>query len=160
MTTDKSNHVRTGTTFNISEVPERQRLDGTESLRETYRRLSVADSPDWDGGWKDRNKETEENSHAIIDSIASSFELTPHQKQRARRYFDALPDNYNQAYSTALLALCVCGFVGREDGRDYHPNNVRERKPTAENDIARLASELDLRYGQVFSCWNRLRGEF
>lgn len=151
-------YVEQATKITGSDAPDKQRLDGYESQQDLYQRLAVANSLDWNGKWRDEYRATRKDAAAIVDAIGSSLELTDFQKQRAKEYFDQLPDSYNEAYSTLLLALCVCGLSGRVDGRDYHPNELHPNS-TSNGEFAHLAKRNGIRYSRLYSCWNRIEGE-
>lgn len=153
-------YVEQATKITGSDAPDEMRLDGTESKQQMYQRFSVWNSLDWNGKWRDEERATQKDASAIIDAIASSLELTDLQATRAKSYFDSLPDSYNQAYSTALLAVCVCGLSGRQDGREYHPNTIHPSTDESTGSFAHLArEEIGVSYSQLYSCWNRVRGE-
>lgn len=152
-------YVDQATTLKSSDAPDGERLDGSERHQDHYQRLAVANSLDWNGKWRDERRATRKDASAIIDAVASTLELTEYQTNKAHRYFDHLPDDYNQAYSTSLLALCVTGMAGRDDGRDYHPNNVHPESETDGAFVEFARDDLGASYEQLYSCWNRIRGE-
>lgn len=147
--------VERATTFNYVDAQAEERLDGSESKRNHYNRLGVFNSLDWNGKWKDRKKETQKNASAIVDAITCQLELTDYQKRETHRRFNALPDSYNEAYSTAMLALCVAGHVARKDGRDYHPNNLN--RDDDDRNFTQLVDELGINQTVLNSCWIRVR---
>ena len=151
-----NNYQKEATTFDATDAPSGRRLDGTESFQRKYRRLSLANTLDWNGKWRDERRATQRDSMAIVDAIAAQLELTSFQKKRARQFYTDLPDNYNQAYSSRLLAFVVAGIAGLEDGRKYHPNNLREGN--ADDDYAALADEVGTP-SEIHSVWQRVRGE-
>lgn len=153
-------YVDRATTLSGSDAPSEKRMDGSETKQNYYNRLAVANSLDWNGKWRDERRATRKDSVAIVDAIASTLELTDFQTERAQKFFESLPKNYNEAYSTALLALCVCGLSGRKDGRRYHPNRIH---PNTDDECAgkfeELADDLSVEYSRFYSCWNRVEGE-
>lgn len=150
-------YVERATTFDGGDAPSGERLDGSESLQNYYDRLSVWNSLGWNGKWKDRNRETTKNTTAIVDAVAAQMELTDYQKAEAQRMFSNLPDRYNQARSTALLALCICAIVGVQDGRNYHPSQVKYN--TADNIFVDIANEIEVSFSELYTCWRQLREE-
>lgn len=150
-------HVERATTFNGSDAPAGERLDGYETKQNHYRRLSAKNSLRWNGKWRDEQRETRTDAAAILDSVASHLELTPYQQKEANREFTALPDKYIEAYSTALVALCVCGLVGRKDGRNYHPNNLNSDHPSSE--FTRLVEDITVSHAALHKCWDSVEGE-
>jgi hypothetical protein len=160
--TDHDESVDEATIFDPTDAPLTDRLDGIESQRQHYQRLSVANSLNHNGKWRDENKQTEMNSQAIVDAVASQLELTDYQTERAKHFFDQLPDRFNQGYSTSLLALCVVGFAGREDGRRYHPSLISPssvREPHKPSPFRDLAIRLDISYSELYKCWHKVGRE-
>lgn len=154
-------YVDRATTLKGIDAPSETRLDGSETKQNYYSRLAVANSLDWNGKWRDEWRATRKDSVAIVDAIASSLELTPYQKERAQHYFDSLPSDYNEAYSTSLLALCVCGISGKLDGRNYHPNRHHSNgpEPTHNNKFAQLTYQNEIAYSELWSCWRNIEEE-
>lgn len=145
------------TTFNGCEAPSGMRADGVESFQNFYSRLSLANSLRWRGKWRDEGRMTHEDNHAILDSIAGQLELTDYQQTRAHNLIDKLPDTVFQAYQSLLLGLCVCGVVGYQDGRNYHPNSVRTETDTSAADMyVELYEETDASYRAFYTCWKRV----
>lgn len=155
---DTDEYVERATTFQGSDASNDERLDGSESLANHYSRLSLANSLNWNGKWRDENRETEQNATAILDAIASKLELTNHQKEVAHRYLRALPSKYNQAYSTAVVALCVCGIAGRKDGRSYTPQAAAEN-PSGAFEFRELIGETNASHSEFASCWSSIKKE-
>lgn len=151
--------VERATTFNGSDASAGKRLDDYEYKKDYYRRLSVHNSLRWNGKWKDRRRETAKTASAIVDAVAGQLELTPYQKEEAHRKFSQLPDRYNKAYSTALLALCICGLVGRQDGRNYHPNQIHPDS-NVHNQLTDFAGETKgIYYRSFYKCWCAVKHE-
>lgn len=146
------------TMFSLDDVPLTQRADGTATQRQHYKRLKRANSLDWNGNWADENSLNEADWDATIEALASSLELTDHQTNRAKVFFDELPSNYQRGYSLRLLALCVCAFAGREDGRDYHPNQFHPNGVNT-SPFGQLADDLDIGYSELYSCWSKMEAD-
>lgn len=151
-------YVERATTFDGQDAPPGDRLDGSESFRNYYKRLSVANTLDWNGKWRSERRETIKNASAIVDAIASQLQLTDYQTEEAHRIFANLSLELNEAHSTSLLALCICALVGRKDGRDYHPNQHHPRA-SRDTDFARIAEDIGVSYAALYSCWKRIRRE-
>lgn len=151
-------NVDQATLINGCEASSGERLDETETHRNLYRRLAIANSLDWNGSWRDEKRATTQDNHAIVDAVAAQLELTPYQKDEAHASLDSLPRELLGAYQSYLLALCICGVVGRRDGRDYHPNKAH---PNADTDskFGELFEDTDSEYSKLYSCWNRIDGE-
>lgn len=156
MTND--DQVERATTFNGDDAPPGKRLDNSESLDNYYSRLSLANSLDFNGKWKDRRRETQKNASAIVDAVAGQLELTDYQVNEAHRYFTVIPNRFNESHSTEVVALCVCGLAGRQDGRDYHPNAIR---PSTDVDttFAEIANGTGVSYNEFHSVWEAIRQE-
>jgi hypothetical protein len=150
--------VEQATVFKGYEAPDGIRDDGTESHKNHYSRLALANSGNWNGFWRDEHKATEQDNHAIVDAIAGQLELTSYQRERAHAVLDSLPRELLGAYQSALLALAVCGVVAAEDGRDYHPNKAH---PNSNSDtvFVTLFEETGAQYSKFYSCWNRVSSE-
>jgi len=133
-----------------------------ESKREKYSRLALANSLNWNGKWRDETRATKRDQNAILDAIAGQLQLTPYQHQRSRSVFDDLPDGFSgQGYSTRVVALCVCGIVGREDGRNYHPNKLHPNASSESGSgFSSIADEIDVSYQEVYSCWSTVKQLF
>lgn len=151
-------YVERATVFNINEAPSKKRKDNSGTIRGLYARLEQRDDPRRTGGFLDEERRTIEDGAAIVNAVASSLNLTKRQREDAERRFQNLSDNFNQAYATELLAICICGIIGREDGRDYHPNNVHPRA-TTDNEFAGVVESAGIGYGRLFSCWNRIESD-
>lgn len=154
----EDDHVERATTFNGSDAPAGERLDGYESKQNHYRRLSAKNSLRWRGQWRDEQRETRTDAAAILDSVAGHLELTPYQHGEAERIFSGLPDKYVQAYSTALVALCVCSLVARQDGRSYHPNQTKAGSSVS-TEFTRLVDDIGTSYTALYKCWCAVQGE-
>lgn len=150
--------MKEATSFNPYDAPLSERLDGTESKQDQFRRLRYQNTLRWSGKWRDERERTERAAHDIVASIAGQLELTRYQREESLRVFENLPDTYNQAYSTAMLALIVCGLIARQDGRDYHPNAIHPQSKK-ENEFTALADDIGVDHGQLFSCWRRIKRE-
>lgn len=153
-------YVDHATTMDPSDAPAAERLDGIETKREQMSRFSRSNTLKWNGKWRNERRETSENASAVVESIAGQLELTPYQKARALNIYDSLPDSFDTGYATGLLALVICGIVGRKDGRDYHPNQIRPgTQPDADNTFANLTDELGITYTELYSCWMSIERE-
>lgn len=150
--------VEQATMLNGCEAPPGNRGDGIETRRNHYRRLAIANSLDWNGKWRNERRATIKDNLAIVNAIAGHLELTDYQKQRSETVFEALPNSLYGAYESALLALCVCGLVAREDGRTYHPNNAHPNSDTT-TEFTDVFDDINAEYKQLYSCWERVRGE-
>lgn len=143
------------TTFDLEDAPVTHRHDGTATQRQHYSRLRQANREGWTGNWVDENTLNQSDWDATIDAVASQFELTNYQTNRAKELFDRLPERFQRAYSLHLLAFCVCTIAGAEDGRDYHPNRLHDNADHSR--YKHLAREYDVTYSQVYACWSRIR---
>lgn len=154
-------YVERATTLDSTDAPQGTRLDNSETKQDYYRRLAVLNSLDYNGKWRDERRETAKNASAIVDAVAGSLSLTPFQKAEAHRRFAALPDKYNQSYPTSLVAVCVCGVVGAEDGREYSP---KARHPDAAVDgwdyrWYSVVQDTGVSYSEFHSCWESIKAE-
>jgi hypothetical protein len=153
-------YIDYATTLDPSDAPAAERLDGTESKRNQISRLARTNTLKWNGKWRNERRETSENGAAVVESIAGQLELTPYQQSRALNIYDSLDDSFDTAYATSLLAMVICGHVGREDGRDYHPNQIRPgTEPDADETFVSLTNELEIGYTELYSCWRRIGRE-
>jgi hypothetical protein len=118
----EDNDTEEATTFDPTDAPLKERLDGVESKRDQFKRLKDKNTLRWNGKWHDSKREAKYDRQAIVDSVAGHLSLTDYQHAEAQRIFDELPANYNRAYATSKLAFAVCAFVAWKDGRDYHPS--------------------------------------
>lgn len=150
--------VEQATTLNGNEAPQGKRRDDTETYRQHYRRLALANNPNFNGQWRDEERSTVEDNAAIVDAIGGQLELTTFQKDRAREALVKLPSELLGAYQSALIALCICGLVGRRDGRDYHPNNAHPNSDT-ESKFVDIFEATDTTYTRLYSCWERMEQE-
>lgn len=151
-------YIERATTFDGYEAPATERPDGRrESLKSHYNRLSILNSLDYNGKWEDKVRQTAKNGSDIIDAVASQLELTDYQKQEAHHRFTDISERRKQGNKTHMIALCVCGIVGVEDGRDYHPNHVLPHTP--DSAFGDFAVETGLRHSELYSCWESVRGD-
>lgn len=152
--TNDDDHVERATTFSANEAPSGKRLDGTEEYSDYYDRLSRLNSLRWNGEWSDTGRENAIDRSAMLDSIASQLQLTDYQHDEASREHRSLPRRIHEGYPRALVAICVCGIVGRRDGRNYHPNNIRGE---SNSPLSGIVENLDYSYTQVYNCWEAVR---
>lgn len=150
--------VEQATLLKGCEAPDGERHDKTETHRNHYNRLALANSLKWNGHWRDEKQATDSDNHAIIDAVAGQLELTSHQQERAHAELDDLPRELLGAYQSALLALCLCGVIATEDGREYHPNNAHPNSNT-ESEFVSLFKSTGANYSKLYSCWERVRSE-
>lgn len=150
--------VEEATTFDPSEAPDGERLDGSETHRTRYERLADANTLRWNGAWQDRKSETPRDHEAILDSIASCLELTSLQRERAKEYLDFLPGEFSTKRSTAVVTTAVCMISANEDGRNYHPNMVHPNS-SAENELRDIQESVGFSYRLLFSTWNDVKEE-
>lgn len=151
-------YVEQATLINGNEAPDGIRNDGTETHRNHYSRLSLANSGNWNGKWRDEQRATDHDNHAIVDAVGGQLELTSYQQERSHAVLDSLPRELLGAYQSALLALCVCGIVAARDGRNYHPNNAHPNSNT-DNVFVSLFDGINAEYSKLYSCWNRIEDE-
>lgn len=156
--TELNREAKPATDFDEDDVPNDLRLDGLETRRNFYNRLRVRHSHNWDGKRISETRKTKKDTSEILDAIASQMELTDYQKAQAHRAFSNLPSVYNDSTSTALLALCTCSLVANEDGRAYHPHQLRPESRKS-NKFVELADELGVSYTRVYKCWTKLQSE-
>lgn len=154
MTEQQPEHA---TEINPNDAPLTDRLDGTASQRQHYNRLSHANTLNWNGKWADENKLNEADWDATIEAVGSQLELTDYQVDRSKRLFRKLPENYQRGYRLDMLVFAVCTIAGREDGRNYHPNKLRNGGD--DTLYASVGTELELEYGPFYSCWKQVQGD-
>ena len=100
------------------------REDGTATFEQHYSRLARHNTGVFNGKWADENKRARQDKLAVFDALAGQLELTPYQKETARREFDNLSvrDLSSPAgIDVPLVAVMVAAVVARRDGRMYHP---------------------------------------
>lgn len=151
-------YVEQATILKGHEAPDGTRHDKTETHRNHYSRLAMANSLNWNGHWRDEHRATEQDNHAIVDAVAGQLELTSYQQERAHNVLDSLPRELLGAYQSSLLALCVCGVVAADDGRGYHPNNAHPNSET-DSKFVELFDSTDAEYSKLYSCWTRIGDE-
>jgi len=154
-------HVEQATTIDPTDVADVQRLDGIETKYNTYSRLSIANRSTWDWKWLDRTQKTTQDAAAVVEAVASQLDLTEYQTQRAARFLSQIKQERVQGYSTAALAICLCGLAGRLDGRAYHPNNLLNDPLPSEpaEQFAEIARENDISYTALANCWSAVKGD-
>lgn len=157
--THNDEHVERATTFRGYDAPTDERLDGSETLYDYYDRLSVANSLDWNGKWRDEKRATQKDASAILDAVAAHLELTDYQKSESHRRFSSLPNRLNQHYQTSLLAIAVCAVVGYEDGRKYHPTILQDDTDDPPYAFAELVSDIDVTFTEFYRCWSDVQME-
>lgn len=153
-------YVEQATTFDAGDVPDKPRFDGSETKREQYNRLSVANRPGQVGKWRDQSRSAAQSRRAVVEAVASTLELTPHQKALAKQYFDAAATERVSAYKIETVAVCVCGLAGREDGRNYHPNVLNSDGPPQDSEKAafwELLDDIGVSHSEFYSCWEKVR---
>lgn len=150
--------VEEATTFDPSEAPDGERLDGSETHRTRYERLADANTLRWNGAWRDEKQATDRDHTAILDSVASCLDLTGLQRRRAGEYLDYLPEEYRTKRSTAVVMTAICMISANEDGRDYHPNMVHPNS-SAENELRDIQESIGFSYRLLFSTWNDVKEE-
>lgn len=100
--------------------------------------------------WISRREQMVSDRRGVLDAIAGQLELTPYQRERAAHLMDDIDERRFRARKTALVLLCLCGHVGREDGRDYHPNRLNA---TGADKFAELARDISASHSELYSCW-------
>lgn len=143
------------TTFDAEKSPPGDRLDGTESHYQHYKRLSLANDDRYIGKWRDESQQTKKNSSAIVDAVSGQLELTDYQKSESHREFTNLPEDFINSRSTAMVALCVCSLVANRDGRDYHPGDISGNG----SDLSDFAEGTGITQARLQSCWIDVRRE-
>jgi hypothetical protein len=146
------------TIIDASDAPNGNRLDNSERLREHYRRLSAANTLKWNGKWKDKQRETKENAAALLGAVACQLELTDYQKQRAHQHLNTIGSDYSDGYGLSTVAATLCGIVGWQDDRSYHPNSLRNDW-RGENDMANFLRSEDIRFSTYARCWGAIENE-
>jgi hypothetical protein len=105
------------------------RADGTATFEQHYSRLARLNTGVYNGKWVDEDKRARQDKLAIFDCLSGQLELTPYQKQEARREFDNLSVrdlSTPGGIDTTLVAVMVAAVVARRDGRMYHPQANEE----------------------------------
>lgn len=160
---EQNNTTSQSTKIDPDDSPSGNRLDGTESYKRYYKRLSNANSPEWDGPRRDENITTERDHKNLLDSVASSLELTPHQKSRAELVLDQIDPRHFRGNKNVAVILSICGHVGREDGRAYHPAYIGIDAENIDVDSTRsfvtFADGADLTMRDMAGCWERVGDE-
>lgn len=144
---------RDGSVFYPEEAPSREQLDGSESIRDKYRRLADNYRPGKSGKWHDEVPKIDDDRAAVVDAVAGQLELTPGQRDRARAKISNLPGRHFRANQIALVALVVCGWIGWRDGRNYHPNG------TLPAHFRSAMGDLSLSRKAYKACWGRVVGD-
>ncbi|ELY47336.1 hypothetical protein [Natronorubrum sulfidifaciens] len=120
--------------------------------RAKFKRFHGYNSGVWNGYWADKTELRRLDNLALYDAISSQLELTNYQKRRGRGLFDSL--NLNAlGHSAALIAVCVCAYVCRDDGRMYHPYRKLENNDSLFVDFVEGLGE---RKNVVAACYNRV----
>jgi len=153
-------YVEQATTLHASDIDPGVRGNGWESRRDYYRRLAVANKLYWNGKWVDRKRKTGHDTASIVAAAASQLELTDYQKTRTQHLLPHVPAERIQGYKTATIALCLCGLVGRADGRDYHPNILHPDTSDVSDsgyEFAEFAEQNDISYTELSHCWDSIK---
>lgn len=153
---DTPNHTKFYGSDDSANYDGDDRLDGSESFDEYYNRLATLNCGVYNGKWADKGKLRDADNLGLFDSIASSLELTDHQKTVARRQFSDLnlaELSTPTGIDGALVAVMVSAAVCRADGRFYHPNKSRH---TNDSLFVELVDELDYRQRTVHKCYQRV----
>lgn len=144
--------VDNATTFRKSDVPA--------TNKRKYDRLWKANRPEWKGcgGWQSEEHLIPKDKSNVLDAIGPKLSLTSYQKSRAQHIIGSISDETFRAYKTSLVILCICGLVGREDGRDYHPNNLKRDSATGHvKQFTDIAESVASSHSELYSCWEKVR---
>lgn len=148
------------TRFETGDSPTGKRHDNSEAFGQFYNRLAMHNNSKKSGKWHDENDATAEDHAYLIDSVGSSLSLTEYQRERAKHIEDQLPDTFFRAYRNVAVVLAICGLVGREDGRPYHPANVfsdGEVRGEVAKEMRSLCDEHNIVARQYRSIYERIR---
>jgi len=160
---ERNDKTSEATKLYADDAPSGDRLDESEPLRSYYQRLANANSPEWDGPRRDENVTTERDHKNLLDAVATSLSLTDYQRQRAEKIVENLPSRHFRANKNVAVILSVCGHVGREDGRSYHPTYLsyepHELDDASAESFCRFAKDSNITYRDIIGCWNRIGGE-
>jgi hypothetical protein len=139
------------TTFDPTDAPLTERLDGVESKRNQYRRFKKRNTLRWKGKWADQVAEDKNDRKAIVSSVAGQLELSDIQRKSAENIFTEIREAFeNNSHSVEILAVVSCGIAGWKDGRDYHPNNNHP------DHFARQLNNIGVGVSEYSSVWHRV----
>ncbi|UBF19282.1 hypothetical protein HRTV-17_gp83 [Halorubrum phage HRTV-17] len=83
-----------------------------------FKRLMLYNRGTWLGPGEENKKVTHRQDNlAILDSLSGQLELTPFQKEKARRIYDSL-DLQDLGKPACLVAFGVCALVANDDVHD------------------------------------------
>lgn len=156
--TERDSEVKPATVFDEDDVSNKRRLDNSESKKQFYQRLGVWHSENYDGKRISETQKTKSDRKDIVNAVATQIELTDYQEQEAARAFTNLPDSYKLSHPASLVALCVCALIANEDGRGYHPHQLRHNS-SCPNMFEQAADNMDFSYSEVYKCWSKLSTE-
>lgn len=141
MNNDRQNEDN-GSSFRPHDLTDSQKERKFRRFKRNYRRNQS-------GEWRDEEVASTEDWKALVDAFASRLALTDYQQKRARKLVDDLPRKHWGANKSAAVALVLCSFVGVEDGRDYHPNQLGENVD--------MAVEMGVSRDRFLAIWERAR---
>lgn len=151
---DTDNH----TTFHAEDAPNTPRLDGVETKREKFSRLSKLNTGLYNGKWGDQTKIRSKDNKAIFDAVSGQLDLNVHQQQRGRQVLETL--NIREiGRPIYLIVFSLCARVYNQDASDenrYHPNRSDANNPDR---FLEVAEGLELRTDSINSVYNKLEGE-
>lgn len=159
----RNNNNSENTKINSDDAPSGSRLDGIETYKQYYKRLDNANSPEWNGSWRDENITTDRDHKNLLDAVATSLEMTKHQRARAEKLVDGLDPRHFRANKNVAVILSICGHVGREDGRAYHPVHIGRDREFIEDDaidsFVGFADGANISMRDMAGCWERIGDE-
>lgn len=148
-----ADYVEPATKIDPDDAPPTNRADGSESQRDFYQRLELANRLEWNGKWRDERIQNAKDRRAVLDIVSSALELKGHQRERAKQILSEVPPGMRQGYEMLLLAFCASAFACKPDGRNFHPDRAH-----ANNDslFAALLDDLDYSDRRIRKCYRRL----
>jgi len=111
------------TSLNYYDAPSGDRLDGSESLRDYYKRLMMCNSGICTGEFVDRELQRDQDNSRLFSTVSCQLELTEYQKDVGSAQFASL-DVREIGYPAELIAFSVAVLVASEDGREYYPTRA------------------------------------
>jgi hypothetical protein len=123
------NNVITSDTDNATTIQPKEAPPGK---RDKFRRFRAYNTNMWNGPRRENTESfrRQDDLHRY-DSISSSLDLTPHQKDRGRNILDSFdPHTFGQSIDHIIFGICVVVANADVDGTRYWPTRVSESEPS------------------------------
>lgn len=126
--------------------------------RRQFERFRAYNTGLWNGPRRENKTAMyrQDNLHRY-DSIASSLELTPYQKQRGRSLLDDVkPSSFGKPIDQLLFAICVVVANADADGKRYWPH---PQKRDNDAEFTDMGDSLDLSLRMQMSAVMKLKSQ-